>query len=158
MTHGQKNDCTVRLFAQRRVLRDHRIGGGKMPAVGDERTFRVTGGAGRVDDKGRIFRRQPSNPRLQPIELRFVCNVQQLAQAMELGMRVAEHGRIIDYDDGLQIGKPIGEGENLVDVFLIFSDEERGAAVAHLVFDFGLRGRRINAVGDRPKRLDGEIA
>ena len=46
---------------------------------------------------------------------------------------------IIDYDDGRQIGKPIGERKNLVDVFLIFSDEERGAAVAHLVFDFGPR-------------------
>ena len=58
VTHGQKNDGTVRLFAQRRILRDHGIGGGKMPAVGDERTFRMTGGAGRVDDEGGIFGRQ----------------------------------------------------------------------------------------------------
>ena len=33
-----------------------------------------------------------------------------------------------------------------------------GAAVAHLVFDFGRRGGRIDAVDDRAERLRREIA
>ena len=48
--------------------------------------------------------------------------------------------------------------QDLVDVFLVLGDEDRGAAVAHLVLDLGGRGGRIDAVDDRAERLRGEIA
>src|SRR5262249_13985567 len=50
------------------------------------------------------------------------------------------------------------EWQDFVDVFLIFRDKQHGAAVTHLIFDFGWGGGRIDAIDDGPERLRGEIA
>ena len=79
-------------------------------------------------------------------------------EAVQLGVRVAEHRRIIEHDDRAQIGQPIGDRQDLVDIFLVFGDEDAGAAVAHLVLDLGRRRGRIDAVDDGAERLRGEVA
>src|SRR5262249_22209862 len=43
-------------------------------------------------------------------------------------------------------------------VFLIFRDEQRGATVPHLIFDFGRGGGRIDAIDDGSERLRREVA
>ena len=126
--------------------------------MADQRAFRVAGRAGRVDDEGWILRRQRCGSFLEPTELRSVNAIQEVAQATKLRVGVAEHGRIIDDDDGLQIGKSVGNGQDLVDVFLILGDENFSATIAHLVLDLGRGRRRVNTVGDCAERLDGEIA
>ena len=73
-------------------------------------------------------------------------------------MVIAEHRRRIDGDDGAQLRQAIDQRKDLVDVFLILGDEDRGAAVAHLVLDLGRRRGRIDAVDDGTERLRGEIA
>ena len=54
--------------------------------------------------------------------------------------------------------QPVGQRQDPVDVFLVLGDEDRRAAVAHLVFDLGDRGGRIDAVDDGAERLRGEVA
>ena len=64
------------------------------------------------------------------------------------GWPIIEHRRIVDHQDPFQVRQPVGDLQDLVDIFLIFGDEDRGAAVLHLEFDFGDRGGRIDAVDD----------
>ncbi len=68
-------------------------------------------------------------------------------------MLVSEHRRVVDHDDRAQIRKLIGEGKNLVDIFLIFGDEYAGATVAHLILDFRRRCCRVDPVNDGTERL-----
>ena len=82
----------------------------------------------------------------------------ELLVAHQLGMVVAEHRRGIDRDDRAHGRQPVDQRQDLVDVLLILRDEDRGAAVAHLVLDLGRRGGRIDAVDDRAERLRREIA
>ena len=79
-------------------------------------------------------------------------------EAVQLLVRVAEHRGIVEHDDRAQVRQPVGDRQDLVDIFLVFGDEDAGAAVAHLVFDLSWRGGRIDAVGDGAERLRGEIA
>ena len=73
-------------------------------------------------------------------------------------MRVGEHRGSIEHHDPFETGQPIGEGEDLVDIFLVLGNEDHGAAVAHLVFDLGSRSGRIDAVDDGAERLRREVA
>jgi hypothetical protein len=54
VTHRQIDDGAVLLLTQGRVLCEDRIGGGEMFPVSDQRSFRMTGGAGGIDNEGRI--------------------------------------------------------------------------------------------------------
>ena len=73
-------------------------------------------------------------------------------------MVVSEHRGIVDDDDGPHIRQAVDDRQDLVDVFLIFRDEDHRAAVAQLIFDLrGGRGR-INTVDDRAQRLRCQIA
>ena len=73
-------------------------------------------------------------------------------------MGVGEHRGIVEHDDPFELREPIGERQDLVDVFLVLRDEQRGAAVAHLVFDLGCGRGRIDAVDDGAERLRREVA
>ena len=73
-------------------------------------------------------------------------------------MVIAEHRGIIDDHDVPQVGQLLNERQNPVGVFLVLGDEQDGAAVAHLIFDFGGGGGRIDAVDDRAERLRRQIA
>ena len=83
---------------------------------------------------------------------------QQIGEAVQLLVRVAEHRGIVEHDDRAQVRQPASDRQDLVDIFLVFGDENASAAVPHLVFDLGWRGCRIDAVGDGAERLRGEIA
>ena len=52
-------------------------------------------------------------------------------------MVIAEHRGIIDHHDVPQVRQLLNERQNPVGVFLVLGDEQDGAAVAHLIFDFG---------------------
>jgi len=73
-------------------------------------------------------------------------------------MRVIEHCGIVDDHNVAKIRQPVGQRQQLVGVFLILGDEQGGAAVAHLIFDFRRRSGRIDAIDDRTERLRGEVA
>ena len=73
-------------------------------------------------------------------------------------MVVAEHRRRIDGDDGTHARQPVDQRQDLVDILLILRDEDRGATVAHLVFDFRRCSGRIDAVHDGAERLRREVA
>ena len=83
---------------------------------------------------------------------------EQSSVAPELVVFVAEHRRVIEHHDPLQFTQLLGERQDLVDVFLIFRDEQHGAAVPHLIFDFGCGSGRIDAIDDGSERLCREIA
>ena len=153
----QIGDGAVRLLAQRSVVLHEIPRRGEMLAVGDQRAFGMSGRAGGVDDEGWVCRRQALDPPLEPIELTLGAG-QQRPIASELGMVIAEHRGIIDHHDVPQVGQPLNKRQNPVGVFLVLGNEQDGAAVAHLIFDFGGGGGRIDAVDDRAERLRRQIA
>ena len=83
---------------------------------------------------------------------------EQSSVAPELVVFVAEHRRVIEHHDPLQFTQLLGERQDLVDVFLIFRDEQHGDTVPHLIFDFGCGSGRIDAIDDGSERLCREIA
>ncbi len=74
------------------------------------------------------------------------------------GCAIIEHRRIVDHQDPFQVRQPVGDLQDLVDIFLIFRDEDRGAAILHLEFDLRHRGGRIDAVDDGAGRLRAHVA
>ena len=158
VAHRQVNHRAVRLGAQGRIVADDGVGGGEMMAMGDQRAFRMARGAGGVDDEGRIARREIRDLRLKPFETDVRRSGEQLAKPMQQLVPVTEHRRIVEYDDRFQIGQLIGDRQNLVDIFLVFGDEDRGAAITHLVVDFRRRRGRVDAVDNSPERLRREVA
>ena len=129
-----------------------------MLAVGDQRPFGVTGGARRIDDEGGIVRVEMPRLLLQPGEVGLLDRGEQRIVAFQLGMGVGKHRGIVDHDDAFQSVQPIGERQDLVDVFLVLRDEHHRAAVAQLVLDLRSRGGRIDAVDDSAERLRREVA
>ena len=95
--------------------------------------------------------------RFEPIEP-GVRGRQQRIVTFELGVIVVEHGAVIDDHHVAQTGQSLDQRQDSVDVFLVLGNEQHGATVAHLIFHFGRRGGRINAVDDGAKGLRGEIA
>ena len=71
MAERQVGDGAMRFLRQRRIVIDEVDGGGEMLAMGDERALGMAGGAGRVDDEGRIARDALRDLRLQPIQIAF---------------------------------------------------------------------------------------
>ena len=141
-----------------RVVEHHVRGGGEMRTVRHQRALRVARRARRVDDEragGRVDRRAET---LQVVHARRAAGLHQLREGPELGMVVGEHRRVVDDDDPAQRGERVRVRQDLVDVLLVLRDEDRGGPVLHLVLDLGGRGRRVDAVGDRPQRLRAEVA
>ena len=158
VAHRQIDDCAMRLLAQCRIMRDDGVGGGKVLAMADQRTLRMTGRARSIDDESRVGRRKSCQFLFEPREVRLFRRGQQIGEAVQLLVRVAEHRGIVEHDDRAQVRQPACYRQDLVDIFLVFGDENAGAAVPHLVFDLSWRGCRIDAVGDGAERLRGEIA
>ena len=158
VAHRQIDDCAMRLLAQCRIMRDDGVGGGKVLAMADQRTLRMTGRARSIDDESRVGRRKSCQFLLEPREVRLFRRGQQIGEAVQLLVRVAEHRGIVEHDDRAQVRQPACDQQDLVDIFLVFGDEDAGAAVPHLVFDLSWRGGRIDAVGDRAERLRCEVA
>ena len=157
MTGRQVDHRPVLSCGERRIVCDEVGGRGEMLAVGDEGALGVPGRARRVDDEGRLVRPHALGDRPERREIGGLLSRQEFAPAADLGVRVAEHGGVVDDHDEAQVRQPVREGQDLVDVFLILGDEDRGAAVAHLVLDFRCRGGGIDAVDDGAERLRGEI-
>jgi hypothetical protein len=95
---------------------------------------------------------------LEPCKIRLSGRLEQGTIAAELGVLVAEHRGVVDHHDPAQCRESIGERQELVEVFLIFGDEQRGAAVAHLVLEFRCRRGRVDAVDDGAERLRRKVA
>ena len=95
---------------------------------------------------------------LEPAEVGFVSSGKQFLVRLQLGMPIGEHRGIVEHDDPPELRQPVGEGQDLVDVFLVLRDEDGGAAVAHLVLDLGCRRGRIDAVDDGAERLRRQVA
>jgi hypothetical protein len=153
----QVADRAVLFLRERRIVVDDVRGGREMLAMSYQRPLRRTSCTRGIDDEGGRPRIQSSGLLLEPPDIRFSgCGVQGTV-ASELVVLVAEHRRVIDHHDPLQFTQFIGERQDLVDVFLIFRDEQHGAAIPHLIFDFGCGGGRIDAIDDGPERLRCEI-
>ncbi len=117
----------------------------------------MAGGAGGVNDDGRIARTDLRDLRLQPIQIAFRW-ADQLFVTHQLGMVVIEHRGIVDDDDGPHIRQAVDDRQDLIDVFLIFRDEDHRAAITQLIFDLRCGRGRINTVDDRAQRLRCQIA
>ena len=68
-------------LTQGRVLPEHRVGGSEMLTVGDQRSFRMTGGARRIDDKGGIIGRQRDNLRFEPGKIGLARGVEAIRRS-----------------------------------------------------------------------------
>jgi hypothetical protein len=149
----QVNDGALPGLRQLGVVLDHVARGGDVRAVGHERTFRMPGRAGGVDDEGRPIGGDPVAESLQGLS----CPRHQVFEARDPRTVISEHRRVVDDHDVAQAGQALEERQHLVDVLLVLGDEERGAGVAQLVLDLGGGGSRVDAVGHRAGRLRAQV-
>ena len=158
VTQRQIDDGSVLLLRQRRIVGKNIRGGGEVLAMGDECAFGIPGGTGCVDDEGGLLGLDLRYDGAERVEIGRFYGSKQLAIAPEFFVLVGEHRAVIDDEDEAQVGQTVGKRQDLVDIFLVFGDEDRGAAMAHLVLDLRCRGSGIDAVNDCAERLRGEIA
>ena len=139
---------------------DNVVRTGEMAAVRAERALRMASSAGGIDDERRVVGRELRRQCFKLCNRRLVVRgggVKQGGEACQLVVPVREHGARIDDHDMAQLRQPFDQRQYLVDVFLVLGDDDARAAVAQLVFGFRGRRGRIDAVGERAKRLRRQV-
>jgi len=129
-----------------------------MPAMRDHGALGIARRARGIDNERRRRRvelsRHVRKGRNRRVGIALLDDVIEDAQ---LVMAVGKHRRRIDDNDHPQIRQAVDDRQDLIDVFLILSDEDRRATVAHLILNFRDRRRRIDAVTDGAGGLRAQV-
>ena len=158
VTDRQVRDRTVLLRGERGIVADDVRGRGEMSAVRDQGSLRMAGRAGCIDDEGGCVGSNLRRAIAKLVEIGRRLRREQLSVMPDPPIVVAEHRSGIEHHDPAQGRQPRRNRQKPVDVFLVFRNEQDGAAVTHLIFDLGGRRRRIDAVDDGAQRLRRQIA
>ena len=153
----QVGDGPMRSCRERRVVLDQVEGRGQVLAVRHQRAFRMPRGARGVDDEGRRGGIQVAREGPQRVDAAFTAQRHQLFEGLQFRVPVGEHRGGIDDHDPPQGWQPVDHRQDPVDVLLVFGDEDGGAAVDHLVFEFLHRCGRVDAIDNGAQGLRAEI-
>ena len=158
VTDRQVRDRTVLLRGERGIVADDVRRRSEMSAVRDQGSLRMAGRAGCIDDEGRCIGRNLRRAIAKRVEIGRRLSRKQISIMPDPPIIVAEHRSGIEHHDPTQGRQPRCNRQKPVDIFLVFRNEQDGAAVTHLIFDLGGRRGRVDAVDDGAQRLRRQIA
>ena len=159
-------------MAERKVRQDLLVRGGAVEVredrgrreqvgVGQHHALGWPGHAGRVDGDGDLVATRPLGhellPQLEDGPGRFLAEVLELVEADRHGILEPADPPGVDDDDGAQLGELVPDGDGLVELLLVFDDDDPGVRVAQDLRDAGFGLGRVDAHGDGTDALDGEV-
>ena len=156
----QHRDDAVLAVRQLAVVRQDVRAGRDVGTAAIPRALRPARGPGRVDDDGRVVGAHGGG---QPGQRVGISRERGAARGLDLRERA--HARMPVREQRARVHDQhrahrravVQHRQRLVEVLLVLDDDDGGPAVLEEVAHLARRRGGIDAVGDRPQRLDGEI-